>query len=98
MTKSTHVKHFIHYRYLTQLIVTCIVFLIIPFILMLYIMMHHSYQELQTENHEFYLSATRDYSSDFLTELDNLLTVTNQISVDSRLSDTPAYALNTSRL
>ncbi|MBQ8815649.1 MAG: helix-turn-helix transcriptional regulator [Lachnospiraceae bacterium] len=98
MTKPKHLKHFIHYRYLTQLIVTCLVFLIIPFILMLYIMMHHSYQELQTENHEFYLSATRNYSSDFLAELDSLLTVTNRISVDSRSSDTPAYALNTNRL
>lgn len=98
MAKPMHLKHFIHYRYLSQLIVTCIVFLIIPFILMLYIMMHHSFQELQTENHEFYLSATKDSSSDFLAELDSLLTVTNRISVDSRSSDTPAYALNTSRL
>lgn len=98
MAKAPFHKPFMRYRYLTQLAASCIVLLIVPFILVLYIMMNQSYQELETESHEFYLSTTKYYSSAYLSEIDRLLTITNRISVDSRSKDTPAYALNVSQL
>lgn len=98
MKMSKYIKQVFKHRYLVQLIATCIVFLLIPCILALYFTMYHSYQKLQAESQEFYQTSAKNYFDCFLDEINSLITLSNQISSDSRIMDRPAYSLRPSLL
>lgn len=93
MKISRHIKQFFSHRYLVQLIATCIVFLLIPCVLALYFTMYHSYQKLQVESQEYYMTSAKNYFDCFMDEINSMITLSNQISSDSRIIDRPAYAL-----
>lgn len=91
--QKRHLGHFTSYRYLLRLVSTCIAFLLIPCVLMLYSTMHHSYQKLREESASYYLSLTKNFSGLFINELNDLIRVSTQMNYDSRNSSKEAHAL-----
>lgn len=92
------IKKIFTYRYLMRLIITCIVFFLIPCVLMLYFTMRNSYHKLQDESQNFYLTSSQNYFDSFLNEMNSMITLSYQISSDSRIADRPAYSFNSSLL
>ena len=98
MKIGRYIKKFFSHRYLIQLIVTGVVFLLFPCVLALYFTMYNAYQKIQKESQEFYLSSAKNYFDGFLDEMDSLITLSYQISSDSREKDGNAYYFRTDLL
>ena len=91
--QKRHLGHFTSYRYLLRLVTSCIAFLLIPCVLMLYSNMRHSYYKMREESASYYLSLTQNFADLFVNELNELIRISTQINYDSRISGKEAYAL-----
>lgn len=80
------VKRLSSHRYLVQLAGTCVIFLLLPCLLVIYSAIQQSIKALTDTTNQFYLHTTESFSSYFQKELNDMRTHALQISADSRNS------------
>ena len=80
------VKRLSSHRYLVQLAGTCVIFLLLPCLLVIYSAIQQSIKALTDTTNQFYLHTTESFSSYFQKELNDMRTQALQISADSRNS------------
>lgn len=76
-------------KYLIKLIITCIFFLLIPFMLLSYTLIYRSYNELVYNNEDFYLKTNEYFSNYFHKCLMDIRTHACTIEIESKKPDSP---------
>jgi len=83
------VKQFIKRRYLAQTVITCIAFMLIPFIIFSYTVIYRSCRELSNANEEYYKKTTNAFAKYFQAQMAEIQTNALKISEDAKEIDSP---------
>lgn len=85
-------KHYGH-KYLGRMALTSVLLLLLPCLFALYIMMHQAYSGLMDSVRAGYTETIRDFSSDYLRQLNEMRTMALRLSMKSRDSSSELYVL-----
>jgi len=91
-------KLYFTHRYLAQMIFTCIVMILIPCVFSLHFTIYHSFRQMQTESHEYYVQSSKNYFNCFLEEINSMISLSYSIRSDSFRPGKPANNLLPSKL
>lgn len=73
------------YEYLLRLILTIFTILLVPVLMMTYALTRRSYEEINTQNNEYYVERTFNFTSMYKEQINHLINVAIRVGLDGKL-------------